>query len=289
MIDEVAAPRPPTVHTIDTEQGRVAALDWGGAGPAVVLLHPNGFCAGLYEPLAARLAGPGARPVAIDLPGHGGSDPPATRAGYAFRSMARAVLAVLDALGVEEAAGVGGSLGGGVAVLVDEARPGLWRRLLLAEAVAFPAAGTPPGTPNPMAEAARRRRRTFDDRAAAVAAYARRPPLSELAPEALEAYVRWGTREVAHGVELRCDPEVEATVFETSGMPGGAPAAWAHLESLRCPVTVLAGRSSFLPDMFGAQAERCGGELVTVDGGHFALHEDTARGVELIRRYALAR
>ena len=138
-----------------------------------------------------------------------------------------------------------------------------------------------------MAEAARRRRRVFPDRATMARAYGRRAPLSELAPEALDAYLRWGTREVAGGVELRCDPEVEATVFELSGGPGCAPAAWAHLPRLSCPTTVLAGRSTFLPDISHAQAERCGGRAVVVEGGHFVIHEDTDRGVELLRLYAL--
>lgn len=34
----------------------LAGLDWGGAGEHLVLLHPNGFCAGLFDPLARRLA-----------------------------------------------------------------------------------------------------------------------------------------------------------------------------------------------------------------------------------------
>ncbi|HAQ23705.1 MAG TPA: hypothetical protein DCR10_09150, partial [Acidimicrobiaceae bacterium] len=33
-----------------------AWLDWGGEGQPLVLLHPNGFCAGVYDPLARRLA-----------------------------------------------------------------------------------------------------------------------------------------------------------------------------------------------------------------------------------------
>lgn len=277
----------PTVHTIPWAGGSIAALDWGGSGPPLVLLHPNGFCAGLYEPLARGLAGADARPIAVDLPGHGLS-PASDNSDLSFLRMAEGVACLLDAVGVDTAIGVGGSLGGGVAVLVDEVRPGTWTRLLLAEAVAFPAAGERPAGANPMAEAARRRRRYFPDHASMIAAYSRRPPLSELAPEALEAYVRWGTRPCPDGVELRCDPEVEATIFEISGTPSGAPAAWAHLDALDCPVTVVAGRSSFLPNMFELQAARCGGRLELLPGGHFVLHENTERGADLIRRHALA-
>lgn len=289
MTSDPARPSPPTIRTFTWAHGEVAALDWGGSGPPMILLHPNGFCAGLYEPIAQRLAGRDARPIAVDLPGHGLSSTPHTRAGLSIRAMAAAVVAVLDGLGIDRAIGVGGSLGGGVAVLVDALRPGVWDHLVLAEAVAFPAAAPRPDAPNPMAEGARRRRRVFPDRASAIATYAGRAPLSELAPEALEAYVRWGTRDGDGGVELRCSPEVEATVFEVSGTPDGAPAAWSHLGALRGPTTVLAGTRSFLPDIFGAQAQECAASLEMVEGGHFVLHEDTARGVELIRRHALGR
>ncbi|MFP5579239.1 MAG: alpha/beta fold hydrolase [Acidimicrobiia bacterium] len=280
----------PAVERVDVHGGRIAVLDWGGSGPTVVLLHPNGFCAGLYEPVATRLVDV-ARVVAVDLPGHGGSTAPGERDGYGFGAMAERVVAALDQLEIRQPAVVGGSLGGAVAILADRLRPGCWSRALLAEAVAFPAGGmTGPGeaAENPMAAAARRRRARFADRAAMVEALSGREPLSQLAPEALQAYARWGTVADGDGVRLACAPEVEATVFEVSGEGDGAPAAWAHLPELSCPTTVVAGRDSFLPDMFAEQAQRAGAELVLVDGGHFVLHEDSVRGAQLIRRHALA-
>ncbi|QGG94052.1 alpha/beta fold hydrolase [Actinomarinicola tropica] len=267
---------------------RLRVLDWGGPGPAVVLLHPNGFCAGLYQPIADRLR-QFARPIAIDLPGHGASTAPTGADSYAFEQLAADVVAVLDALGLHGVIGVGGSLGGAVAVLVDRLDPGRWSRLLLAEPVAFPISGesAPAEAENLMVAGARRRRDRFPDRAAVIRAYRDRPPLSQLAPEALEAYVRWGTVEDGDGVRLACAPEVEAKVFEVSAGPAGAAAAWEHLPQLCAPTTILAGADTFLPDVFGEQATRAGAELVTVSGGHFVLHESTVRGVELIERYAL--
>ena len=42
-------PAAPTVHRIPTRNGdELRVLDWGGSGPPVVLLHPIGFCGGLY-------------------------------------------------------------------------------------------------------------------------------------------------------------------------------------------------------------------------------------------------
>src|SRR5690606_13624157 len=196
----------PAVERVDVHGGRMAVLDWGGAGPTVVLLHPNGFCAGLYDPVATRLVDV-ARVVGVDLPGHGGSTAPTDRAGFGFAAMAERVLAALDQLGIRNPAVVGGSLGGAVAILADRLRPGCWRRALLAEPVAFPpgrvADGAEPAE-NPMATAARRRRSRFADRAAMVDALSGREPLSQLAPEAMEAYARWGTVEDGDGVRLAC-------------------------------------------------------------------------------------
>ncbi|MDY7104257.1 MAG: alpha/beta hydrolase [Actinomycetota bacterium] len=277
----------PDLIDIDVAPGvRLRALDWGGPDPAVVLLHPNGFCAGLYQPLAERLRRV-ARPIAVDLRGHGASSAPSGPDRYRFERLAADVVALLDGLGLRGVVGVGGSLGGAVAVLVDRLDPGRWSRLVLAEPVAFPAAEGTSGADNPMAAGARRRRDRFPDRTAVVDAYRDRPPLSRLAPEALEAYARWGTVEDGGGVRLACSPEVEATVFEVSTGPDGAAAAWDHLPRLSAPTTILAGADTFLPDIFAEQATRAGAELVVVPGGHFVLHEDTARGVELIERYAL--
>src|SRR5581483_8333365 len=119
----------------------VAVLDWAGAPGArpLVLLHPNGFCAGLFDPIARRLATGGAfRPIGVDLRGHGGTDKPAPPDPYHYEGMAADVIAVLDELGLDDVDIVGGSLGGGVAIHVDRTQPGRARRLVLCEPIALP-------------------------------------------------------------------------------------------------------------------------------------------------------
>jgi pimeloyl-ACP methyl ester carboxylesterase len=270
----------PVDIAIEHDGLRIAALDWGGDGEPLLLLHPNGFCAGLFDPMARALRDT-FRPIGVDLRAHGGTDEPPAVDGYAYEHMARDVLAVLDALGE--------SLGGGVAVVLDRVRPGFVRRLVLCEAIAFdtssPGPGRPGGNSNHMSEIARKRRPVWPDRETMVRSYGSRPPLNELAPEALEAYIRWGTVERADGtVELACRPEAEATIFEVTGRAGGAPDAWSHLASLQADATVLAGTRSDLPvEWFRGQAERARCPFVPVDGGHFFLQEDTARAAALVR------
>ncbi len=270
---------------LDTEVHgrRLSLLEWGSGSP-IVLLHPNGFCAGLFAPLATRL-GDHVRVLAVDIPGHGRSAPPPTRHGYEFAALAADVVAALDTVGVTDAAVVGESLGGAVAILADRLRPGVWRHMVLCEAVAFPGAGQM-GADNPMASAARARRNCWPDLATMRRSYANKAPLSELAPEALDAYLTWGTRRRRDGnVELACHPDDEATIFEISAEPGGARAAWDHLAELSSPATIVSGSQSFLPgDWFAQQASRASSRQEVVDGGHFFLQADTCRAAGLLGR-----
>jgi hypothetical protein len=167
---------------------------------------------------------------------------------------------------------------------------------MLCEGIAFDASripevvfaeGVDPPPDNYMATVARKRKHLWPDRDTVRASYGSRPPLDVLAPEALDAYVRWGFVDRPDGqIELACTPEDEATQFETARYPNGAPAAGRHLAELSCDATVLNGDSSNLPaGWFEIQAAAVGTPLVTVEGTHFFLQEDTARAEELVRKY----
>ena len=81
-----------------------------GHGPAVVLLHGVTESAAIWAPLFTELRH--FRLLAVDLPGHGLSDPIAFRSGQ-VREHARLLLDdILDALGLDEVPVIGHSLGG---------------------------------------------------------------------------------------------------------------------------------------------------------------------------------
>jgi len=276
---------------VEHDSLRHAVLDWGGTGETLLLLHPNGLCAGFFDPLARRLTD-AFRVIGVDLRGHGGSEAPHTRAGLQYVPMASDVVAVLDALGVETFSVVGESLGGGVGAVVDQLRPGTLRHLVLCEGIAFDARAFPQGrrpgeggTGNFMADTARARRAVWPDRESVRARYASRPPFDVVAPEALDAYLRWGFVDRPDGqVELACPPEVEASIFEVTSEAGGSAVAFAHLAAMRGRVSVFHGDASYLPEpWFRAQADAVGAELRTIPGGHFFLQEDTARGEAIVR------
>ena len=65
----------PTENYLDTPDGKIHYLDWGGSGPQTHLLHANGFCAGTYSPFVRYLLDD-LHVIASDVRGHGGSDLP---------------------------------------------------------------------------------------------------------------------------------------------------------------------------------------------------------------------
>jgi len=276
----------PRQLTVEHDGLSIAALDWGGDGKPLLLLHPNGFCAGVFDPLARRLRGE-YRVVGVDLRGHGSSDDPGTVDRLGYVDCAGDALAVLDHLGITEVVALGESLGGAATILLDSLRPGIIRRMLLCEPIAIPrAAGTTPGG-NVLAVGARRRRPVWPSREAVLESYGSRPPLAVMEPEALAGYVRWGFHDRPDGqVELACPPEVEAAYFEGGAGGDGSHTAFAHLHYLHAPATLVRGGTSDLPlFMFEAQAEVLDAPLLQVPGGHFFVQESTDLAAGLVRRH----
>jgi pimeloyl-ACP methyl ester carboxylesterase len=111
--------------------GRLYVDDGGAGGVPVVFVHS---LAGNTRQWAAQLAHvrPGRRAVALDLRGHGRSDPP-TDGAYAIPSLADDVWAVADARGLERVMFVGHSMGGAVAIACAAARPERTAGLLLVD------------------------------------------------------------------------------------------------------------------------------------------------------------
>ena len=280
----------PVASRVVSEGVATAYLDWGGDGPPLILLHPNGFCAGLYDPLARRLVDR-CRVVGVDLRGHGASDDLTAVDKLGNDLAARDVLAVADHLEFDRFSVLGVSFGGAVGIEAAAAAPDRIAALLLCEAIAIGATSAehPPfggtGDDHPLAVGARRRRDVWDDREEVLASYGSRPPLDALDPEALAGYVRWGFRDRDDGkVELACRPETEANIFGRTRSHGPLE-AFEALRRVTCPVAVMAGaRTDLDPGWFVDQAAAVGVDLQVLDGGHFVLFEDTAQAVDLVDR-----
>ena len=249
---------------------RIAALDWGGDGEPLLLLHPNGFCAGFFDPLARRLRD-AFRPVAVDLRGHGGTDTPAGRRRLRVpahgRRRPRGARPPRDRQ-CSRARSVARRWRHGArrrAPARPAAPPAALRgdRLLARRRWPAAAPGRGPATaatswPRSPASAGP----SGPTATTVLASYRSRPPFDVLAPESLAAYVRWGFVDRADGqVELACSPEVEATIFEVSarasGRAGGlAPPRRPDARRDRRPRRATATCPS---DWFALQADACRG------------------------------
>jgi pimeloyl-ACP methyl ester carboxylesterase len=261
-----------------------ALHDLGGPGdataPALLLCHANGFCGGVWRPLAERLVDT-YRCVALDFRGHGLTpQPPGGEADWSgFGDDVEAALDSELLAAARVVHGVGHSLGGGALVLAAARRPGAFRSLWLYEPIAPPPDGFPArpgGSPNPLVEVTLRRRTTFASAEAAVANFASKPPLDRLHPDALRAYVECGFEPRDDGsVRLRCAPGWEAAIYAS----GNRNPAWANLSLVTVPTAVAVGRveGPFGPSTFAARVaeELPHGRLVRhPELGHFGPLED---------------
>jgi pimeloyl-ACP methyl ester carboxylesterase len=116
-------------------------------GRPLILLHGLLLSQEMHRPLAEELAARGNRVITVDLLGHGRSDRPRDMWRYSMAIFGEQVIALMDHLGLEQAAVMGTSLGANAALEVASKRPERLRGMviempvldngLLASALAF--------------------------------------------------------------------------------------------------------------------------------------------------------
>ncbi len=112
--------------------GRHLHYESHGSGPRVVVfLHGLLLDTQMNRRLAADLAERDFRVILLDLPGHGRSDKPRHASAHRIDSYARHVVALLDALAIDEAVVGGVSLGANVSLQVAVDAPERVRGLLV--------------------------------------------------------------------------------------------------------------------------------------------------------------
>ncbi len=120
---ELVERRPYEEHWVDIG-GLALHCEVHGSGPRVLLfMHGILLDTQMNRRLAGDLAERGFRVVLLDLPGHGLSDKPRHASAHRMDSYARLVLALMDELGLAEAAVGGVSLGANVALQVAVRAP----------------------------------------------------------------------------------------------------------------------------------------------------------------------
>ena len=122
-------------RTLQIDGLRIAYRGSAGRGRGAILIHGNSSSGGTFRHQLEGELGTRYRLVALDLPGHGNSQWAADLAGYSVPGYARVVAGVAEQLGMEDAALVGWSLGGHVALEAHDRLP---------RARGFVIYGTPP-------------------------------------------------------------------------------------------------------------------------------------------------
>ena len=118
---------------IDVADGRLHYTRSGGGSP-VLLMHPLALSGAVWGEFAERLA-TRFDVIALDARGHGGST--WSRRPLTVPDFAEDARAVLDALGLAQAAVVGMSMGGSIALQLAAAYPERVSRLFLADTTAW--------------------------------------------------------------------------------------------------------------------------------------------------------
>ncbi len=190
----------------------------GARGPPLVLVHGAG---GTHRHWPASLRNlPGRRVLSVDLPGHGQAPPPGetTIEGYA-----QALLAMLDALGIERAVLAGHSMGGAIALTTAFDAPGRLAGLFLVGTGAR--LRVAPAILEASADPAR-----FDEVARGLTSFAFGPGASEPLRAEHARSLAALPRGILHGDFAACDR------FD----------AMARIDSVRAPAFVVVGREDQL-------------------------------------------
>ena len=235
------------MHRVASADGvELAVYDLGGDGPVLVVAHATGFSAGCYSPLIEELDGFSIR--AADFRGHGQtmtSNP--TGLSYSWTEFGADALAFVKAVRRPQGPllGFGHSMGATALLMVEQAAPGTFTGLYLYEPVVNSdthqdGAGEPSEDERlaKMVERTRSRRSRFASRDGALAHFGVRPPYSDFADSALQAFVDHALRVDDHGeLVLCCHPDVEAEIYRM----GPRHRVWDGLPETRAPIVLGRG------------------------------------------------
>ena len=206
----------PKSGSIEVNGVRLQTLDWGGAGDPIVILHATGFLGRIYAPIASALTRIG-HVYSYDQRGHGDSGP-APDGQYDWQLTMEDLAGFVTAMGFRGVRAFGHSAGATAIGSLACERPDLIARAVLAEPVIFESPNAPElGWRNPFIESTLKRRRLFDSVDAMFANFDNKPPFNTWNKSMLRDYCEFGTRINGDGKrELKCKPEIEARLYETS-------------------------------------------------------------------------
>ena len=257
--DNFNVPRSPELKFVHSENQELAVWDWPGEGLPYLFAHATGFHGRCWDRIIAEF--PDRRCIAIDARGHGRSSKPAPP--YVWRAFGRDLAAVAEHLGIENAIGIGHSMGGHTTTQAAALRPQTYRALLLVDPTIFPLdyyGGEPPD-----ASFTLRRRNQWNSPDEMFERFSTRAPFARWRPEILRDYCEYGLLLAdggrGMGYVLACPPAAEASIYQNSKDP--ASNIYPEVAAVRAPVTVLRASNTRRPGIFDLAASPTGPELAS--------------------------
>jgi len=270
--------------SLSTARGTVTALQSGNPdGEKILCLHGWLDNAASFTPLMPLLEK--YHVVALDMPGHGGSQHRMAGYDYVFVDWIHDVLDVLDSLDWQQAHLLGHSMGGAIATIVAASAPERTNKLLLIEALG-PISGIAEEAGQRLRQAVAARRYLANDKAARIipdleTAVNARLAASKMTRDAARLIVQRNLQEVNGGYVWRSDPRMMLPTHVRTDE--SFIRSW--IRAIEAQTLVIAADPAplyFTPEQRSARlAQLKHGQLEVIPGGHH-LHMEKADEVAKI-------
>ena len=254
---EVEVDNPPTGGKL-----KISVKEFGGAGKRVALLHhANGFCAGTWG-LVASLLVKKFHVFAIDARGHGDSEGGEVPRDFDWNYFVSDLLTVANEIRKRRRVkqidyGIGSSFGGIITAAAEARQPGLFRRIAILDPPIHPTSELVArfklniAAENPMKSTlvaqTLKRRRNWPSIDEPRSSWRGKGMFANWTDAAFELYL---AECLAHaedgGVALKCDPAVEAHIFETTG----SLAVTDYAAAVHAPVLYIRATDGYVPSDF---------------------------------------
>jgi len=234
----------PTQLNIEIPGHTIAAQAWGdkGLGPTVLALHGWLDSSASFARLAPLVQG--ARIVAVDLPGHGGSSHKPAGSSYHFVDAVSDTVAIIDALGIERPILLGHSMGAGISSLVAGLLPSRIQGACLIEGLG-PLTDDAENSTTRLADSLKQQNKHRKDRRRVFAtledAAARLELAQQVSLEAATILAARATEPVEGGLRWRADPRLRIP----SRMRFTEAQVHAFLSAIEAPVRLIKADQGF--------------------------------------------
>jgi len=180
----------------------------------LLIAHANGYSAGCYSYILRNFAHE-YEIFALDFVGHGESESSLNFNNWLFfRDQILALVAHLD---LKEFVGIGHSIGGASWLMASKILKQKVKKLILFDPTILTVPKLLLGKiiGNPLAKTALKRRKNFSTREQVAKLYRRFPAFARWDEEPFQDYIQTCLKTTKDGVELACDPILEAKIFNS--------------------------------------------------------------------------